>query len=198
MSEQKPPTDGRPKAPRKPVRSQKTGTRQSSSADRRAAAVLEVLAGVRSPGEAATALGISVNYYYVLERKALRALAIACEPAPKGPPGPSPEKRLEKLERELARCQRECQRQAALVRATQRAVGLPSTDPTATKKNGKTRPSVGRKRRRKPSVRALLAAKSLRENPSSEDPAHQLERASSKEDAGGTIGAQGSKHDATR
>ena len=39
-----------------------------------AAAVLEVLAGLRTPAQAAQALGLSVNYYYVLERKALAAL----------------------------------------------------------------------------------------------------------------------------
>jgi hypothetical protein len=170
---------------------------QSSSASRRAVAVLEVLAGTRTPGEAASVLRISVNYYYVLERKALRGLVQACEPAPKGPPKPSPEKQLEKLERELARCQRECQRQAALVRATQRAVGLPSTAPPASKAGGKTR--AGKRRRRKPGVRALLAAKSLQKKSSLEDPLQELEQPQGKEDVKGTTNqAEGSEHDATR
>jgi len=96
------------------------GQSTSAEANRRAAAVLEVLAGERSPQQAASALSISVPYFYLLERKALQGLLEACEAKPKGPPGPTTEGKLAAVEAELARCHRECQRQAALVRATQR------------------------------------------------------------------------------
>jgi hypothetical protein len=51
-----------------------TAPTQSVEAHRRAAVILEVLAGVRGPSEAATALGVTVSHYYVLERKALAGL----------------------------------------------------------------------------------------------------------------------------
>ncbi|NLY00873.1 MAG: hypothetical protein GXY83_32685 [Rhodopirellula sp.] len=98
-------------------------------AQRRAAAILEVLAGVCTPPEAAAVLGISVNGYYLLERKALAGLTSACEPKPKGRVGPGPEQKLAAQQREVERLRRECLRQAALVRATQRAVGLPAAAP---------------------------------------------------------------------
>lgn len=147
------------------------GKTSSAEANRRAAVILEVLAGVRLPSEAAQALGVSVTHYYLLERKAMEGLLSACEPQPKGRGLPSAEKQLARLERELEQCRRESQRQAALVRATQRAVGLPavaSATPVAksagTKKEGS---SAGkRRRRRRPTVRALRAAEALEKNSS--------------------------------
>ena len=134
-----------------------------SETNRRAAIILEVPAGVRTPSDAAESLKISVNYYYVLERKAVQGLVTACCPAPKGPPGPTVETQLQRLKRELEQCRHECQRQSALVRATERAIGIraSSAKKTATKNGGK--PPQG-KRRRKPAVRALQAAATLREN----------------------------------
>lgn len=133
-------------------------------AAQRAAAILDVLAGQRTTTEAASALEISVNHYYLLERRALEGLMTACEPQPKGPPGPTLENQLQKLEQQLGQCRRECLRQAALVRATQRAVGLPAAE-------GKTKParkknSEPARKKRKPTVRALKAAERLRENSS--------------------------------
>lgn len=137
----------------------------------RAAVILEVLAGQRTAGEGAEALGLSVNHYYLLERRALAGLLEACRPRPRGPrPEQALERKAAALERELQRALHECRRQAALVRATQRALGLPAAapEPAGDKKAAKTkgRGSRGkkpRKRKRQPSVRALRAAEALRE-----------------------------------
>ena len=144
----------------------------SSQASLRAAAILEVLAGQRTATEAAEALGISLNHYYLLERKALAGLTTACELQPKGPKGPGAEAQLKILQRSLEECQRECLRQTALVRATQRAVGLPAVAAPPGKnrgKGGKSGASAGGKtRKRRPQVRALRAAEEARKNCSSE------------------------------
>jgi hypothetical protein len=150
----------------------------SATAQQRAAAILEVLAGLRGPTEAATLLGVSVSHYYLLERKALQGLVTGCEAQPQGPRRPELEQQVARLERELETCRQECLRQAALVRVTQRAVGLPAADashqsvakpkprqrspakPTSSKPaSSKTASS---RRRRRPTVRALRAARSLR------------------------------------
>ena len=52
----------------------------SGTAERRAAVILEVLAGVRTVAEAAQVLGICANHYYLLERKALAGLVAAPGP----------------------------------------------------------------------------------------------------------------------
>ncbi len=142
----------------------RTSAPPTSDAQRRAAVILEVLAGVRTAQEAAGVLNISSNHYYILERKALAGLVAACEPAAHRGPAPDAELRLKKLEQELARCRQECQRQAALVRATQRAVGVPVT-PTAEDTQGKRKRNgkpASRRRRRQP--RAARAAQSLQKN----------------------------------
>ena len=55
----------------------------SREAQRVAAAILEVLAGVRTPTEAAAAVGLSVPRYYLWEQRALEGLVRACEPRPR-------------------------------------------------------------------------------------------------------------------
>ncbi|MBI2479735.1 MAG: hypothetical protein HYV60_14215 [Planctomycetia bacterium] len=142
-------------------------------AAQRAAAILDVLAGQRTTTEAASALEISVNHYYLLERRALEGLMAACEPQPQGPPGPTLETQLQKLEQQLAQCRRECLRQAALVRATQRAVGLPAAE--AKTKPPRKKNSEPARKKRQPTVRALKAAERLRENSSGSKPAVELE-----------------------
>jgi hypothetical protein len=98
-----------------------------------------------------------------LERKALHALVAACELPPKGSAGPGLEQKLAAVQRELERCRQECLRQAALVRATQRAVGLPAV--TAVKTNKEPKATNGKRpRRRQATVRALRAAQTLRKN----------------------------------
>jgi hypothetical protein len=136
----------------------------TSPARRQAAAILEVLAGVRRPSEAAQTLGTSLPRYYQLERRALSGLLSACEPAPRGP-HVNLARQLAALERENRRLQRECDRQQALVRMAERSLGL--TAPSAVKppakgkedlKNGGTK----RRRQRRPSVRALQVVRGLR------------------------------------
>jgi hypothetical protein len=164
-------------------------------AGQRAAAILEVLAGERTPRQAAQALSMSLPYFYLLERKALHGLLQACEPQPKGPPGPTPERKLETLERELARCRRECQRQEALVRATQRTVGLPasSSSPARPDKTKDTK-SAGRRRRR-PVVRALRAARTLRQNsPGSATPVELQPSGTEERNALSTQGVKETEH----
>jgi hypothetical protein len=135
----------------------------SEQARRQAAAILEVLAGVRRPSEAAQVLGTSLPRYYQLEQRALVGLVSACEPAPRGPRHDHA-RQLAKLEREKQRLQRECDRQQALVRVTQRSLGL---TPSAAKPSGKIPAAdadgaTGKRRRnRRAAVRALRAARSL-------------------------------------
>jgi len=128
-------------------------------ARRRAAVLLEVLAGGRTPAQAAQALGLSLPRYYQLEAAALRGLVEACAPQPKGR-SPSAQTELARLQKQLQRLQRELARQQGLVRLTQRAVGLPPPAPPPANK-GKAR---GRKPRR-PVARALRAAARLQELP---------------------------------
>lgn len=145
------------------------GRKTSGEVNRRAAVILEVLAGERLPSAAAQALGISITHYYLLERRALEGLLAACQARPKGRAAPTAEQQLARLERELEASRRQCQRQAALVRATQRAVGLPAAAPAAadSKNTGHAkRPAKGKRRRRRPTVRALRAARVLEKNSS--------------------------------
>lgn len=123
--------------------------RVSPAARKNAAAVLEVLAGLRSPTQAAQVLGLALPGYYNLELRALNGLMSSCEPPQKG--------RQKNAHRELAEAQAQCrklaaevQRYQALARATQRTIGLAATPPTPAKTES------GRKRR-KPVVRALQA-----------------------------------------
>jgi hypothetical protein len=136
----------------------------SPQARRQAAAILEVLAGVRRPSEAAHVLETSVPRYYQLERRALTGLLTACEPAPRGPRFDL-SRRIAALERENHRLQRECDRQQALVRAAERSLGLamPALKPSA-KGKAESPSGTGAKkprRERRPAVRALKAARVL-------------------------------------
>lgn len=130
-----------------------------SEAQRMAATILEVLAGVQSPPVAAEALKVSLPRYYQLEARALGGLLGALGPRPRGKQ-PSLEKRIQHLEKELEAARRACARQEALVRLTQRTLGLPP--PTKPKPAAVTPHGKGR-RRRKPMVRALRAAHVLRQ-----------------------------------
>jgi hypothetical protein len=129
------------------------GRDASRDARRLAAAVLEVLAGARTPAEASTALGLSLPRYYQVEQQALRGLTAACEPRPKGRQA-RPDQEAAKLRRDNARLRRDVLRQQALVRAVQRSVGLAPPAPPAAK-------AAGKKRRRR-QARGLAMAARLR------------------------------------
>jgi len=131
----------------------------SSEANRLAVVILEVLAGVCTPAEAAAALKISLPRYYILEKRALDGLVAACEPRPLGKQ-PSLETRISALEKALQKAERQCARQEALVRAARRSVGLSATSAPSQPATGK-RDRRGRKTRRA-TVRALKAAETLR------------------------------------
>lgn len=138
--------------------------RGTSPARRQAAAILEVLAGVRRPTEAAQALGTSLPRYYQLERRALTGLLNACEPAPRGP-RVDLVRQLAALERENQRLKRECDRQQALVRMAERSLGLTAPSvvkPPAKAKEDLKNDGTKRRRQRRASVRALQVVRGLR------------------------------------
>jgi hypothetical protein len=156
----------RGKRPQRPVLGSQGVSRD---ARRTAAAILEVLAGVRTPTEAAVVLGMSVPRYYLWEQRALTALVAGCEPRPPGQTT-SLRHQVVKLQKEVARLKQECARQQALVRATQRTIGLtPPPAKTTEKVGGKTTGKAtgkGKKpRQRRPAVRALKAVAALEAMP---------------------------------
>jgi len=139
---------------RRPGPGKDLGEGASAEARKRAAAILEVLAGARTPTAAAEALGVSLPRYYVLEVQALHGMLVACEPRTMGR-GPSAESALAALKRECEQLRRDCARQQALVRAAQRTIGLPPPTPVKPAPMGKKR------RRRRPTARALRAVARL-------------------------------------
>jgi hypothetical protein len=145
----------------------------SQAARRQAAAILEVLAGVRTPLAAAQLLGMSLPRYYAGELRALQALLAACEPRPRGRVR-SPTSELAALRRECEQLRRDCGRQQALVRAAQRTIGLTAPAPA---KPAKPAPGSKRRRPRKPTARALKAARLLQEETPSADPAGSAQAA---------------------
>ena len=129
-----------------------------SEAQKLAALILECLAGVRAPPAAAQLLGIALPRYYQLEARALQGLVAALAPRPRGKQQ-SLENRVKTLEKELEAALRAAARQEALVRVTQRSLGL-----AAQVKSTAPQPSSNGKRRkpRRPMARAMKAAKTLR------------------------------------
>jgi hypothetical protein len=160
----------------------------SHDAQRVATAILEVLAGVRTPTDAAMALSLSVPRYYLWEQRALEGLVRACEPRPKGQVM-SQRHQITLLEKEVARLRQDCARQQALVRASQRTIGLAASAPPATraaaKAGGKATAGTGApacgsrsaadvvagkaKRKRRPVARALKAVAALQASPAANE-----------------------------
>lgn len=126
----------------------------SKEAKQLAAMLLDVLAGVRTPAQAAEVLGVSLPRYYQLEDRALAGHLLACEPLPRGRQADT-SGQVRSLEKEIERLRRELTRYQTLVRLTQRTVGV--SPPPAPAKN------AGKKRKRRPSVRAMRRAAQLRE-----------------------------------
>ncbi len=124
----------------------------SPEARRLAAVLLEVLAGFRTPTDAATVIGVSLPRYYALESRALGGFVVACEPRARGRRA-SPEREAARLRAEVERLQRSCARNQALLRLSQRAIGVTPASQKVAKAGGK--------RPRRPVARALQAATKL-------------------------------------
>jgi hypothetical protein len=153
-----------------------------------AVVILEVLAGMRSPMEAAALLGVGPPRYYQLETRALQGLVLALEPRPKGKQ-PSLEGRIAQLERSLEEARRECMRQQALVRAAQRSIGIKAPPVSEGKPAEKDRRGH---RKRRPTVRALKAARTLATQARAAEAVRvqpELSSASPPADVGGDNGA---------
>jgi hypothetical protein len=138
--------------PPKPLRREPEVSRE---AKQRAAMMLDVLVGARTPLEAAEVLGVSLARYYQLEDRAMKGFLAGCASPPRGRQM-SDQTQLHKLTKENERLQHELVRYQALVRLTQRTVGVPPPAPKSAKESGK-------RRKRKPSVRAMRRAELLRE-----------------------------------
>ena len=128
-----------------------------AEAKRTSSAILEVLAGARSPVDAAAALGITLPRYYALEARALAGFLAALRPRARGRRR-TPEREQEVLRLEVERLEREGGRLRALLRAAERTVGLKPPEPRK-KEPGKKR------RRRRPTARALKAVEAIRALP---------------------------------
>jgi hypothetical protein len=149
---------GAPEAASPPRRGRKPGTvgpridGGSVEARKTAAVILEVLGGLRTPTDAAKALGVSTQRYYGLEAQALEGLVHACERR-----GPGRQRttsgHIAALEAKVTQLERECARRQALIRVSQRTLGLA--------KPAEPLPPAPGKRRRKPAIRALKAAAEL-------------------------------------
>jgi hypothetical protein len=98
------------------------GPAVSPDGKRRTAVLLEVLAGVRTPQQAAEALGLSLPGFYQLEDRALAQLQVGCEVRPRGRQV-SGDSKMAMLAREVERSTKEVSRYQTLVRLTQRTVG---------------------------------------------------------------------------
>lgn len=122
----------------------------SASARQWAAAILEVLAGEWTPGEGAAAIGVTLPRYYAVESRAMAGLVAACEPRI-GKRKWQSKKEVSELKKQVERLERECARKQALLRASQRTVGIQMSAP-------KTKP----KRKKRPVVRALKMVEALR------------------------------------
>jgi hypothetical protein len=144
------------------TRAQSTGSTAlsgSGEAKRQAVVLLEVLSGLRGPQEGSRALGISLNRYYQLERRALQGLIRALEPRPKGRQR-TPESELEQLRQEKQRLGRELSRHQALLRAAQRSLGLPRTR-SASEDSGRVSRKVKTGTKAKRRSRTVRATKTI-------------------------------------
>jgi hypothetical protein len=131
----------------------RVGPAVSADGKRRTAVLLEVLAGMRTPQQAAEVLGLSLPGFYQLEERALAQFQVGCDVRPRGRQVTG-ESQVAALTREVERLKQEVGRYQTLVRLTQRTVGVPPP-PTPAK-------ATGKRRKRKPSVLARRRAERLR------------------------------------
>jgi hypothetical protein len=127
-----------------------------------AALILDVLGGNRTPGAAAQAMGLSVARFYVIEQRAILGLVAACETPTSRGPTPDLQVQIRRLEIENRRLNQALLRQQAIVRNTQRGLGLTSPRPPAAPPPGKAGAAAAGgkgRRKRRPTVRALRQAR---------------------------------------
>jgi hypothetical protein len=160
-----PDAPGRSAASRKGAAA-RPGAAASPEARRLAAVILEVLAGLRGPAEAATACGVSLPRYYACEQRALHGLLEACEPRKRGRQ-PSVEGELARLKRQCQLLQRQCDRQQALLRLAQRSIGLAPAAPPA---RGTAAGKPAARKRRRPRTRVLKVISALRQVEAADGP----------------------------
>lgn len=129
----------------------------SPDAKRRAAVILEVLSGLRRTEDACDAMKVALPRYYFLETRALQGLIAALEPRPKGRQR-RPEDEIGALQKDRDRLQRELNRTQALVRASQRALGIPQPP----KPDEKSKLAGTGRRKRRATVRAIRTVRALR------------------------------------
>ncbi len=142
---------------RKPKAMSANALTGSPEAKRQAALILEVLSGLRRTEDASEAMKVALPRYYVLETRALQGLITALEPRPKGRQR-RPEDEIAALTKEKTRLQRELGRTQALVRASQRAMGIPQI---TKEEDGRKLDPTGRRKRRA-SIRAVRTVRALR------------------------------------
>jgi hypothetical protein len=141
----------------------------STAAKRKAAVILEALAGLRTIQSASTELEIALPRYYVLETRMLQAMVNALEPRARGRKR-NVEAELKQLTSENERLAREAQRLQALYRATQRAVGVKEME-----RQKKTKGKTTKARRTGAVTRGQRVSKALREDAAEpSDPADTL------------------------
>ncbi len=126
---------------------------ENPDARRRAAQILEVLAGLRTPAQAAEVLGLRVVRYYALERRAVAGMVAALDPKDRRQRR-SQRRELSERDRQIHDLSRENTRLAALLRAAQRGVCVEPGKPP-----GKAPP--GGQPTRRPRARALTLARTL-------------------------------------
>lgn len=155
-----PESDGakRDRPRQKPKTLRTVSAKASPEARKVGAAILEVLGGARTTSGAAEALGCTVTRYYQLEARAFQGLLAGCEPARKGRER-SPRLEIDELRRKNQRLERECARLQALVRVLQRSCALSPAPPEK---------KAGKKRKHRPTSRALVAARVLTEAPAND------------------------------
>lgn len=149
---------------------------------RRVAAILSVLAGEIRPKEAAEALGLKLSYYYALENRGYEGLGSAVDPVGRGRSS-SPEREAAVFRRANARLSREVERLKAVLRVTQRAVGMAALS----SKPGKGVEEGGRRKKgRRPVVRALRYLRAARAEPEASKASEAPSAASSASPGGAT------------
>ena len=156
---------GRPKGPVKPP-PVPPEMAASPQARRTATVLLEVLAGLRSTGDAARTLEVTPVRFYAIETRAIGGLIAACEPRPSGiQPEVRDAQELARLREQLRRQGQELNQVRSVLRTTQRQLGVatapqppPGAKPGKPGKDGK--PATKHKVRR-PTVRALTMVRRL-------------------------------------